>query len=225
MKFFLIIRVMIARMVLLTCFLLLGYATSYGQQNGRLSGQAKGSSGEILPGATVKIIEINRSAMTDREGNFSFEVPPGSYSLEVSYIAYDKFQRSGIAVRDGATITVDVILTESVNAMDEVVITALGISREEKEIGYAQQTISAAQLSTAASTNWSEGLKGKVAGLNIISGNTGPINSQSIQLRGTTSLDPGGNYALIVIDGVPMNQETTVAVAQWLHFPKHRFIR
>lgn len=179
------------------------------QQNGRIIGKVTSSSAIALAGATIEVPELNRKVMTDAQGNFTLEVPAGTYSLRATYLGHENFEKSAITVANGSTITINAMLIESSNAMQEVVVTALGITREEKEIGYAQQTINAEQLSTAASTNWSEGLKGKVAGLNIINGNTGPINSQAIQLRGTTSLSAGGNNALIVIDGVPMNQETT----------------
>ncbi|MFD1770481.1 SusC/RagA family TonB-linked outer membrane protein [Sphingobacterium suaedae] len=179
------------------------------QQDGRITGQVKNTNGQVLSGATVKIRELDRSVMTDLEGRFSLEVLAGVYTVEVSYLAYDRYIKTGVSIPPGGMTELSVALQESLRTMDEVVVTALGIKREEKEIGYAQQTVNAEQLATAVSNNWSEGLKGKVAGLNITSGSTGPINSQGIQLRGTTSLAPGGNNALIVIDGVPMNQETT----------------
>jgi TonB-linked SusC/RagA family outer membrane protein len=214
-------------MIMLTIFIGEGYASTLGhrltihkegsytsktfrvQQSGRITGKVVSSSAIALAGATVEIVELKRSTMTDAQGQFSLDVAPGTYTLKVTYIGHETFEQSAVTVTNGQTTIISAMLIEQINSMDEVVVTALGITREEKEIGYAQQTISAEQLSTAASTNWSEGLKGKVAGLNIISGNTGPINSQAIQLRGTTSLNAGGNNALIVIDGVPMNQETT----------------
>src|SRR5690606_7282222 len=179
------------------------------QQSGTISGTITSSNGTTLSGATVRVVELNRSTMTNADGRFTLEVPTGQYTVEVSYVAHDRYQQSGVQVQPEATRTLNINLVETIGAMEEVVVTALGIKREEKEIGYAQQTIHAEELSTAVANTWSDGLKGKVAGLNMTSGNTGPINSQNIQLRGNTSLDPGGNAALIVVDGVPMNQETT----------------
>lgn len=178
------------------------------QQSGTISGMVT-SGNTPLSGATVRIVELNRSTMTNADGRFTLEIPTGQYTVEVSYVAHDRYQQSGVQVQPEATRTLNINLVETIGAMEEVVVTALGIKREEKEIGYAQQTIHAEELSTAVANTWSDGLKGKVAGLNMTSGNTGPINSQNIQLRGNTSLDPGGNAALIVVDGVPMNQETT----------------
>ncbi|PRD48072.1 SusC/RagA family TonB-linked outer membrane protein [Sphingobacterium haloxyli] len=178
-------------------------------QEGRLKGTVTNQKGEALAGATVSINSIKINTLTNHNGEFSITVPVGTYEVIIGYVGHIKSVQNQITISADKTTTRNFMLTEAINAVDEVVVTALGIKREEKELGFAQQTIGAEQLATAASTNWSEGLKGKVAGLQIISGNTGPINSQSIQLRGNTSLDPAGNYALVVIDGVPMNQETT----------------
>ena len=104
---------------------------------------------------------------------------------------------------------VKITLQEESNQLNEVIVTALGIKREQKKLGFAQQNIGSEELATAEANNWSSGLKGKVAGLNIISGGNGPINSQQIILRGANSIDQSKNYALIVIDGVPMSTEMT----------------
>lgn len=179
------------------------------QQKGVLKGRVTNSSHEPLAGATVSIDSENISTRTDQDGNFVLQLSAGVHEVRISYVGHISDIQKNIQITEEGITTRDFVLQALVNNVDEVIVTALGIKREEKELGFAQQTINAEQLATAASTNWSDGLKGKVAGLQIISGNTGPINSQSIQLRGNTSLDPAGNYALIVIDGVPMNQETT----------------
>jgi TonB-linked SusC/RagA family outer membrane protein len=168
-----------------------------------VSGMVTDSLGNALRGVSVVKKGSAQQAITDVQGRFQIAAGTGDV-LIFSFIGYRKHE-----IIVGNDISLQIVLQPEISGLDEVVVTALGIKREEKALGYAQQTIKAEELATAASANWSEGLKGKVAGLNIVSGSTGPINSQSIQLRGTTSLDPGGNYALIVIDGVPMNQETT----------------
>ncbi|MGI9526763.1 MAG: SusC/RagA family TonB-linked outer membrane protein [Weeksellaceae bacterium] len=90
--------------------------------------------------------------------------------------------------------------------LDDMVVTALGITREEKALGYAQETLSDEQLTDSKTNNWTEALRGKVAGLSIQSLG-GPVNSAEIRLRGDNSLTPGNNSALVVIDGVPMTHE------------------
>lgn len=94
-------------------------------------------------------------------------------------------------------------------ALSEVVITALGIKRDEKALGYATQNIDSQELLDARSNNWSDALRGKVAGLNVLSAGSGPMNSSQVSLRGNNSLNPNGNFALIVVDGVPMNSGLT----------------
>ncbi len=168
-----------------------------------VTGQVTDTLGVAISGVSVSLQGTSTETMTDDQGRFSLQATADN----VFVFRFVGFQAKQVRVGNQATL--QVVLQQAVSDIDEVIVTALGIKRDEKALGYAQQTLNAEQLSSAVSTNWSEGLKGKVAGLNIISGGTGPINSQSIQLRGATSLDPGSNYALIVIDGVPMDQETT----------------
>lgn len=162
------------------------------------------ASGTPLTNVTVREKNGNNQTVTDAQGAFTITISKLPTTLVLTNVGYEPKE-----VQINSTSNISVEMSTAMSEMDEIVVTALGLTREDKEIGYAQQTIDAEQLASAAAPNWSEGLKGKVAGLNIINGNTGPINSQAIQLRGTTSLDAGGNNALIVIDGVPMNQETT----------------
>ncbi|HYK76621.1 MAG TPA: SusC/RagA family TonB-linked outer membrane protein, partial [Daejeonella sp.] len=99
---------------------------------------------------------------------------------------------------------IHVQLKEDTKSLNEVVVTALGIKREEKALGYSVTKIDGSQLTEATSNNWSDALKGKVAGLNLTQAGSGPINSTRINLRGDRSLDPSKNEALIVVDGIPI---------------------
>ncbi len=172
-------------------------------QQQEVTGLVKDENGMGISGVSITRQGKKMDTQTADNGRFKIQANEGDM-LQISYVGYETQH-----VQVGTKTFVEIVLKKLDHNIDEVVVTALGIKREEKALGFAQQTVNAEQLSTAASPNWSEGLKGKVAGLNIISGGTGPINSQSIQLRGATSLDPSSNYALIVVDGVPMNQETT----------------
>ncbi len=169
-------------------------------------GTVHDSEGFPLPGATVKERGTSNGTTTDFEGNFGLTVTGDTATLEVSYIGY-----STKTVAATAGTVQDIVLAENVNSFDAVVVTALGIKREEKKLGFSQATVQADQLAQTQPNNWSTGLKGKVAGLNIVSSGSGPLNSQQITLRGNNSLDPNGNYALIVVDGVPVNQELTAS--------------
>ena len=154
-----------------------------------------------LVGVTVKLKDGSSGTVTDGEGHFSLEVPDNAV-LIVSYLGYSARE---VSVNGRASLNIS--LAHASTGLDQVIVTALGIKRKTRDLGYSQQTLDAKELSSAPATNWSSGLKGKVAGLKIISGSTGPINSEKIQLRGTSSLNLGQNGALIVIDGVPMDQD------------------
>lgn len=151
-----------------------------------------------LAGATVKIKGLDIGTSSNFDGNFSLKLELNVTTLIVSYTGYETKEIS-IDNRDFYKI----ILKESVNALNEVVVTALGIKREEKKLGYAQQTVKAEQITNARPNNWSSALRGKVSGLNIQSLG-GPLNSQEVKLRGDSSLNSGNNAALIVVDGVPV---------------------
>jgi outer membrane receptor for ferrienterochelin and colicin len=92
-------------------------------------------------------------------------------------------------------------------ALNEVVVTALGIQREEKALGYSISTVKGEELTNAISNNWTDALTGKVAGLNLVKSGAGPLGSNQIILRGETSFT-GDNSALIVVDGVVMGEGT-----------------
>lgn len=159
-----------------------------------------------LPGAMVKEKGTNNGTLTDFDGKFSLKLSGTSTTLIVSFMGFE--DKEVVANSSGFQ---EITLTEDTNKLDEVVVTALGIKREEKRLGFSQATIGSDILNQAVPNNWSSGLKGKVAGLNIISSGSGPINSQQITLRGNNSLNPNGNNALIVIDGVPINNEMTTS--------------
>ena len=88
--------------------------------------------------------------------------------------------------------------------LNNVVVTALGIKREEKSLGYSTQTVSGDDITATMPTNWSQALQGQVAGLNVVSAG-GPLSSTQINLRGNVSMNMDGNGALIVVDGVPLS--------------------
>ncbi|WP_236673079.1 SusC/RagA family TonB-linked outer membrane protein [Flavobacterium tagetis] len=167
-------------------------------------GKVLDESGMPMPGVTILEKGTKTNTMTDMEGNFSFAVN-ASAVLVISYMGY--VTQEVAANANPFTI----IMKPSTSELNEVVVTALGIKREEKKLGFSQQTIKSDNLSQGRPNNWSSGLKGKVAGLSITSTGSGPLNSQQITLRGNRSLSPKGNYALIVVDGVPVNAEMTTS--------------
>ncbi|MGK6351231.1 SusC/RagA family TonB-linked outer membrane protein [Parapedobacter sp. DT-150] len=152
------------------------------------------------PLSGVSVIVGGRSlAATDAAGGFRVTVAPNS-QLTFSLIGYDARTITVTNAQSNLVVT----LQSANTAIDEVVVTALGIEREAKGLGYAVSTIKGDDLTEAMPSSWSDGLKGKVAGLNLIQPGSGPLNTTRINLRGDRSLDAAGNEALIVVDGIPM---------------------
>lgn len=100
-------------------------------------------------------------------------------------------------------------MEESSKMLDGVVVTALGITREQKSLGYAVSKVDNSELTKTSSGNWLNGLDGKVAGLSLTGANSGPTGSVRVVLRGDQSLNYGANEALFVIDGVPVTSGGT----------------
>jgi TonB-linked SusC/RagA family outer membrane protein len=165
-------------------------------------GRVTDEKGEPLPGVNVRPKSGGKGTITNGDGNYTVTVS-GPSVIVFSFLGYTKHE---------ATITetgrLDIRLKTDSKALNEVVITtALGIKREEKELGYAATVIKGDQLTNAVSSNWTDALSGKVAGLNLIRSNAGPTGSNKIILRGENNLS-GDNEALIVVDGVVINQSS-----------------
>ncbi|ACU02792.1 SusC/RagA family TonB-linked outer membrane protein [Pedobacter heparinus] len=148
-----------------------------------------------LPGVTISDGQRKVLGVTDGNGAFTIKVAKGTEIL-FSMLGYTQVKRTVTM----ATITMAVNMNSSSADLDEVVVTALGIKREEKSLGYAITKVDSTQLTDAVSSNWTDALSGKVAGLNLVR-NGGPAGSNKIILRGENNLT-GDNEALIVIDGV-----------------------
>lgn len=175
------------------------------QGNGRIEGKITDEKGELLPAATVRIIGTNISASSNINGVYSLPVSSGTYTVEVTYISYQTQRIDNVVVNDNAVTALNVVLKEDASGLQEVVITALGIKRDEKALGYSATVVKGEQITNALSNNWTDALSGKVAGLNLIRSNSGPAGSNKIILRGENNLT-GDNEALIVVDGVVINQ-------------------
>lgn len=180
----------------------------------QLKGRVMDDKNQPLGGVSVMAVQSGHTistTQTDTTGKFVIgHLASGKkYDFRFSYIGYVSYTEKDFLLERGEDNSLLIRLRPETKGLDQVVVTALGIKREERKLGYAQQTIKAEDLSAAPAPNWSSGLIGKVAGLNIISGATGPLSSQKIQLRGSSSLNAAANGALIVVDGVPMNQEIT----------------
>lgn len=185
-----------------------------------VTGSVLTEKGEVLQGVTIVARKQGGSsnesvsATTNEKGLFVFkQLQVGSrYNFSFSYIGYEDGIQNGFVVKQaGQTNAILIRLKEKNTKLDEVVVTALGIKRQEKALGYAAQTMKEGDVNDARSNNWVGALSGKVAGLNLISPGSGPLNSVRVSLRGDASMNPEGNNALIVLDGVPMNSGLTTS--------------
>lgn len=174
------------------CLLLSGFLFAQKSVTGTITDQE----GVPLPGATIVVVETNEGATTDFDGNYTISAAEGS-TLEISFVGYESQQ-----VVVGADGVYNVSLREG-NALDEIVVTALGIKREEKTLAYASQTVKSEELTQARDISFANSLTGRAAGVEIRKSSSGAGGSTRIVLRGNKSLT-GNSEPLIVIDGVPM---------------------
>ena len=159
--------------------------------------------------ATVSVKNSKVAVVTAVDGNFSIVVPAGKNILVISSVGFNN-QEINI---DGKS-SVDISLKENAGSLNEVVVTALGIRKEKKALGYAVSEVKGEELTQARSTNIANTLVGKVAGLNITSTATGPGGSTRITIRGNASIG-GNNQPLIVVDGIPFNNDNLGSVGEW----------
>ncbi|QTE40431.2 SusC/RagA family TonB-linked outer membrane protein [Mucilaginibacter gossypii] len=175
------------------------------QDRGSIKGKVVDEKSEPLPGATVKVPGTGATAISGVGGSYTLNIVPGTYTVEASFISYETKRIQNVSVSSNANTVLNITLSPADNKLNEVVVTALGIKREDKSLGYSAPVIKGDQLTGALSGNWTDALSGKVAGLNLIRSNSGPAGSNKIILRGENNLT-GDNEALIVVDGVVINQ-------------------
>lgn len=163
-----------------------------------IKGQVTDKSGEAIPGVAISVIGTTVGTITDIDGNFSLTAPEDG-ELMVSYIGFTT-QRIQINSRS----IINVTLEENIAGLEEVVVTALGIKREAKSLGYATSTVESDEMTINRTPNFINSLQGKVAGVNISSMGSGPQGSSKIRIRGVSSFG-GNNSPLIVVNGVPID--------------------
>ena len=152
-----------------------------------------------LPGASIVLAGTTTGAVTDVNGDYSISVPDLDGTLLFSFIGFESVEES----INGRT-TINVSLSPSTEELDEVVITALGISREKKALGYAVTEVSGADLTQVKESNVINQLSGRVAGVVITQSTSGPGSGSRVVIRGNNSLT-GNNQPLYVVDGIPVD--------------------
>jgi TonB-linked SusC/RagA family outer membrane protein len=183
------------------CFLFLFLSISWTFSQKSISGKVTGFDNfDGLPGVNVFVQGTTIGTVTDFEGNYTIQVPSDSIRLVFSFVGYltEEYEIHGLT-------NLDVTLMPSIEYLDEVVVTALGLKREEKALGYSIQKVEGDKVSQVKELDVVNALSGKVAGVNIIQGGGGIGGGGSrIVIRGETSL-AGNNDPLFIINGIPGN--------------------
>ena len=166
-------------------------------------------SGNGLASATISVKGKNIKTVANPDGTFSLFIPTGNVSLEVTSVGY-----ATKIILPGTKNSVSVALDQASAEMSEVIVTALGISKESKKLGYAVSVVGSEQFTKARENNVALSLEGQVAGLNVHGANGGPGGSARILLRGISSLTGGGS-PLFVINGVPIDNSQRGSAGEW----------
>ncbi len=164
-----------------------------------ITGKVSDENGNDFPGVNVIVKGSSVGTSTDINGRYSLEVPDENAVLVFSFIGYATQE---VAV--GSRTTVDVAMAPDVQALDEVVVTALGIERSSKSLGYSATKVDSKELVVNRTPNMMNSLQGKIAGVNITSLGTGPGGTSKVRIRGQSSIG-GQNTPLIVVNGVPID--------------------
>ena len=192
-----------ARSVLMAASVVVSASSVMAQNTMAVKGTVRDANGDALIGVTVHVKGGNKGTITDINGAYSLAGVPRSSTLEFSYVGMTT-QFVSLA---GSKGQIDIVLRDDNKQLNQVVVTALGIKRSKKALGYAMQELKGSELLQTRESNVANALSGKVSGLQIIRSGNGPGASSKIQLRGSNSVT-GLNQPLIVVDGIPMDNFT-----------------
>lgn len=188
--------------MLIVCLLSLGIQQLFAQKT--LSGTVISSEdNQPLPGVNVFVKGTTQGTITDFDGNFKISVSADAETIVFSFLG---MQTQELPI--GSTTTFNVTMEPESIGMEEVVVTALGITRAEKTLGYAATTVKSDDIVSARTTNVANALSGRVAGLQVNSTSSDPGSVSNIVIRGISSIN-GSNQPLYVVDGVPMDNTIT----------------
>ena len=178
-------------------FLLVGGVFSQTKVNGIVVSQ---DDGQPVVGVSVLVVGTNTGTVTGSDGRFSLTVPEGRKMLRISYVGMETLEVS-------ARPQMRIVLRSGDTSLDEIVVTAMGISRQQKTLGYSAQTLDNDELTVGRVTDVTSALAGKVAGVQINTTSTDPGQANSVIIRGISSIN-NSNQPLYVVDGVPLQQTT-----------------
>ena len=189
---------------LLLGFLLLGWLSNAAMaQNRTITGKVTSAKEkEPLIGVTVGVKGTTLGTTTDADGKFAISVPANKSILVFSFVGMKKTE-----VSIGTNTTLEVVMEEDGKGLDEVVITAIALEKSSKSLGYSTQNVSGKEVAGSGEQNVIQGLSSKAAGVYVQGSSGTPGSSSKILLRGNTTFE-GSNQPLIVIDGLPISNET-----------------
>ena len=168
-------------------------------QTSKVTGKVIAEDGEPVIGAAIVVKGTTVGTVTDYDGNFTLDVPANGKQLVISFVGM-KSQEVMVSPRVNVTLAADT------QDLDEVVVTAMGIKRDRKALGYAAQDLKSDELNKAGTTSLANAIQGKLTGVDIRQSSGAPGASAQITIRGARSFD-GNNQPLYVIDGMPINKQ------------------
>ncbi len=201
-------QIKLYRSFLLTAALICCLTAAALAQSRIVTGTVKDPNGTALPGVTVLVKGTANGTSTDGDGKYSIEVNGNDAIIVFSFIGF-----ASLEAPVGNQTTIAITLKEDTTQLQEVVVTALGVERDSKAIGYAVTKVDGGALTQARETNVINSLEGRVAGVNISGTPGGAGSSSSIVIRGMTSVN--GSTPLFVINGVPMDNTTRGMAGQY----------
>ncbi len=178
-------------------FLFIGFAQS-GWAQQKITGAVTDNAGDPVIGASITVLNGQEATLTDAMGQYSISLYDGQTKLVFSYFG---FETQTVDVSGKSILNVSLIPSEI--QLNEVVITALGVSREERALGYAVQGLKSKDIASVPAPNAVDNLSGKLAGVYVTGGSSGPTASSNVTIRGQTSLN-GNSQALFIVNGVPI---------------------
>ncbi|WP_419212013.1 SusC/RagA family TonB-linked outer membrane protein [Maribacter sp. X9] len=181
----------------------------HGAYSQTVTGTITDQMGVPLPGVNVVEKGTTNGTSSDFDGNYSLNVSNLSSSLIFSSLGYTKKELS----ISGQTV-LNVSLEEDAEQLGEVIVTALGIKREQKALGYSLTEVAGDELSTVKTVSAINSLQGKVAGVNITGSATGSSGTSNVVIRGASSAS-GTNQPLYVVDGIPINNQNLGSASRW----------
>lgn len=197
---------MMKRLLSTTLFMIVIHTFAFAKSGSLTGVVTSGDTQEVLPGVNVLITELSKGMATDRNGEYTITgIPAGTYTVRVSFVGFITVNRT-ITI-DSGTTTLNITLSPDTQELEGLVVTAFGLSREEKSIGYSVQTVDGENLTRVSEDNIVGALAGKVSGVQVVGSSGAAIGgSQRIRIRGVNGLSDG--QPLFVVDGTPIDNSS-----------------